>query len=46
LLDRSQAIAKMVVASLRDRPNPAVDGFIAAMRQANRHAAVTGAVPG
>lgn len=40
LLDRSQAIAKMVVASLRDRPNPAVDGFIAAMRQANRHAAV------
>lgn len=36
--DRSGTMASLVVASLRDRSNAAVDGFIAAMREADRHA--------
>jgi len=37
LLDGSNSVAKIVVASLRSQPNPAVEGLVAAMRQAYRH---------
>lgn len=36
VLDRSNTMASLVVACMRDRTNAAVDGFIAAMREADR----------
>lgn len=37
VLDRSGATASLVVCCLQERTNSAIDGFIAAMREADRH---------